>query len=116
DLDDSRDVADKATMPCNTEAATGGQLPPPASFLGDQLGDPPQPPGVYGVDVVRLAVIPPRRGGLFRRLHDPRRTNQLQQHVLGIAAELLRDLGDERLDRPSMRHVVDRPEPANADM
>ena len=62
---------------------------------------------------MRLAVFPPRRGGLFGRLNDPRRTNQFQQHVLGIAAELMRDLSNEGLDRPGMRHVVDRAEPAD---
>ena len=60
---------------------------------------------------------PTKPSWLFQgRVHGPRRTDQLQQHILWITAELMRDLSDERLNRPGMRHVVDRSEPADADM
>ena len=42
------------------------------------------------------------------------RTDQLQQEVLRVAAELVREFGDEGLDREGMRDVVDRAEPADA--
>src|SRR5262249_22534762 len=37
----------------------------------------------------------------------------LEQEVFRILAELMRDLRHERLRRPGVYHVVDRPEPAD---
>ena len=103
DLDHGGNIADEAAMRRDTEPVTGRQLPSPAGFLGRKLGDPPQPSGVDRIDVVRVTIVPPRRSRLLGRFHEACRTDQFQQEILGIAAELVRNLGDEGLDRPGMR-------------
>ena len=75
--------------------------------FGRKFGDPPQPSGVHRVGVIGFAVVPPGRGGMEGRIHDPCRADELEQHVLRIAAEFMGNLGDEGLGRPGMRDVVD---------
>ena len=43
-------------------------------------------------------------------------TDQLDEHVLGIAAERVRDFGNHRLDRECMWNIRDRAEPADPRM
>src|SRR3546814_2725627 len=84
----------------DAEALAGGQAPAPAGLVGGQLDDVAQPAGVDGEVVVGLAVVP-------ERLRQPgrlpvelaRRPDHLQQEVLVVAAQLVPQLGGDRLDR-----------------
>ena len=90
----------------------GSCLPQPASSAASSATLRSRPVSI-GIGLERLAVVPPRRGDLLARIDDARRSDQLEQEVLRVLAQLMRDLGDERLDRPGVHHVVDRPEPAD---
>src|SRR5436305_9250172 len=99
----------------DAEAVTLRQLAAPFAFLRRQLGDTAEPPGVDGIGLEWLAVVPPilRR---FADVDDARRTDQLDEDVLGIAAERMRDFRDHGLDRKGMRYVRDGAEPADPRM
>ena len=107
-------VGDEAAVRGDAEPLPLGQLLAPPRLLGGDLHDVPQPPRLDGVGLERLAVVPPRRRDLLARIDGARRADQLQEEVLRVLPQLLGHLGHERLGRPGVHDVVDRPEPADA--
>src|SRR6202023_2412809 len=96
-LDDGRDIADKTAVCRNAEAVSFGHGPSPAALVRDILDHMAQTRGVDRIAVVRLTIVPQ----VFDRIEidDPRRADQLEQHVLLVAVGGVGGLRPPRLPR-----------------
>src|SRR5712671_6128685 len=113
-LDDGRDVADEAPMYGNPEPVSLRHGPSPLALVGDDLDHSAQTRGIDRIAVIGLAIVPQIFHGI--ELDDPRRADELQQHILLIAVGGMGEFGHHRLHRKGTRDIRYRAEPADAGM
>ena len=99
-------------MDSNAESVSFGHGPPPAALVRDEFDHFAKSGGIDGVAVVGLAVVPKVFDG--REINDPRRADELQQHVLLVSIGGVRKLADHGLHGKGVRDVRYRTEPADA--
>src|ERR1700742_4251095 len=114
DFDDGRDIADEASVNGDTEAMALGYSPPPSAFVRDHLDDAAQACGIDRIAVVGLTIVPRVFYGI--EIDDSWRSDQLQQHLLLIAAGGMGDFADHGRDRERPRDIRHRADPADPGM
>src|SRR5262249_5980122 len=113
-LDDGRDVADEAPVDGDAKPVSFGNGPSPPALFGKEFDYLAKSGGIDGIAVVGLAIVPQVLGG--REIDDPRRADELQQHVFLVAIGGVRELADHGLHGKGVRDVRHRTEPADAGM
>ncbi len=113
-LDDGRDIADETAMHGNPEPVSLRDGPSPAALVGNDLDHSAQTRGIDRIAVIGLAIVPQIFHGI--ELDDPRRADELQQHILLIAVGGMGEFAHHRLHRKGTRDIRHRAEPADAGM